>query len=59
MSVFSSVMKTVKVISVQKKDSKPYCSNYRPIPVLPNIENILEKLVYNRNANFSNDNNLI
>ena len=59
MSVFSSVMKTVKVISVQKKDPKPYCGNYRPIPLLPNIENILEKLVYNKNTNFLNDNNLI
>ena len=42
-----------------EKDSKLYCSNYRPVPLSPIIENILEKLVYNRNTNFSNDNNLI
>ena len=59
MGVFPSVLKTTKVISVHKKDSKLDCNNYCPIFLLPNIEKNLEKLVYNRITKFLNDNNLI
>ena len=34
--VFSLVLKPAKVIPVLKKDSKLYCSNYCPIPLLSN-----------------------
>ena len=42
--VFPSVLKTAKVVSVFKKDSKLGSSNYRPISLLSNIEKILENL---------------
>ena len=57
--VFSSVLKTAKVISVFKKDSKLDYSNYRPISLLSNIEKILEKLMYKRLYTFLNKNNVI
>ena len=59
MGIFPSVLKTAKVIPVHKNDSKLDCNNYRPISLLPNIEKILEKLVYNRITKFLNNNNLI
>ena len=46
--VFTSVLKTAKVIPIFKKDSKSDYSNYRPISLLSNIEKILEKLMYRR-----------
>ena len=42
--VFPFVMKTPKVVPVFKTDSKLDYSNYHPISLLSNIENILEKL---------------
>ena len=46
--VFPSVLKTAKVVPVFKKDSKLDYSNYLPISLLPNIEKILEELMYKR-----------
>ena len=57
--VFSSVLKTAKVVPVFKKDSKLDYSNYRPISLLSNIEKILEKLMYKRLYTFLNKNNVI
>ena len=57
--VFPSILKIAKVISVHKKDSKLDFSNYRPISLLSNIENFLERLMYNRMYKFFSDNNLI
>ena len=59
MGLFSSVLKTAKVIPVHKKDSKLDCNNYHPISLLPNIDKILEKLLYNRITKLLNNNNLI
>ena len=47
-SVFPSVLKTAKVVSVFKKDSKLNHSNYLPNSLLSNIEKMLEKLMYKR-----------
>ena len=44
--VFPSVLKTAKVVSVFKKDSKLDYTNYCPISLLSNIEKIHEKLMY-------------
>ena len=52
--VFPSVLKTAKVASVFKKDSKFDYSNYHPISLLSNIEEILEKRMYERSHNFLN-----
>ena len=57
--VFPSVLKTTKVLLDFKKDSKLDYSIYRPIPLLSNIEKILEKLMYNRLYTFLNNNNII
>ena len=60
MNVFPSVLlKTAKVTSLRKNDSKLDCSNYRQISLLPNIAKILEKLIYNIFTTLLNDNNLI
>ena len=57
--VFPSVLKTGKIISVFKKDSKLDYSNYRPISLLSNEEKILEKLMYKRLYTFLNSNKII
>ena len=57
--VFSSVLKTAKVIPVFKKDSKLDYSNYRPISLLSNIEKILEKHMYRRLYTFLNNKNIV
>ena len=59
MGIFPSILKIAKVIHVHKKDSKLDYNNYHPISLLPNIEKILEKLVYNRITKFLGNNNLI
>ena len=46
--VFPSILKIAKVIPVHKKESKLFCSNYRPISLLSNIDKIIEKIMYNR-----------
>ena len=53
--VFSSVLKTAKVVSVFKKDSKLDYSNYPPISLLSNIEKYLHKRLYT----FLDDKNII
>ena len=42
-SIFSSILKTSKMIPIYKKDSKLECSNYRPISLLSNFHKILER----------------
>ena len=44
--VFSSALKIAKVVSVHKNDSKLDLPNYRPISLLSNLDNILEKIMY-------------
>ena len=46
--VFPSVLKIAKVVPVFKKDSKLDYSNYRPISLLSNIEQILEKPMHKK-----------
>ena len=57
--VFPDVPKTAKVVPVFKKDSKLDHNNYRPIPLLSNIEKILEKRTYKRLHTFLNNNIII
>ena len=54
--IFPLILKTAKVITVHTKDSKLDFSNYRPISLLSNIENFLERLMYNRIYKFFSDN---
>ena len=53
--VFPSVLKLAKVIPVHKKDSKLDFSNYIPISLLSNLDNILEKLMYTKIVKFFNN----
>ena len=57
--VFPSVLKTVKVVPVFRKDSKLDYINYCPISLSSNIEKILEKLMYKMLYTFLNNNNII
>ena len=57
--VFPSILKIAKVIPVHKKELKLFCSNYRPISLLSNIDKIIEKIMYNRIYKFLNKNNII
>ena len=57
--VFPSVLKIAKVVPVFMKDSKLDYNNYRPISLLPNIEKILEKLMYKRLYTFLDKKNVI
>ena len=52
--VFTYVLKTAKVVSVFKKYSKLDGNNYRPTPLLPDIEKMLEKLTHKRLHTFVN-----
>ena len=54
-SLFQLVLKTAKVVLAFTKDSKLDCSNYCPIYLIPNIEKILEKLIYKRLHTFLNN----
>ena len=53
------MLKTVKVSSVHKKDSKLDLVNYHPISLSSNIETFSERLICNRIYKFLSDNNLI
>ena len=57
-SVFPLIFKTAKVVPVFKKDSKLDYSNYCPISLLPNIEELLEKLMYKSLYTFLSNNNI-
>ena len=41
-----------------KKKSKQFCSNYRPISLLSNIDKIIEKIMYDRTYKFLDKNNI-
>ena len=56
--VLPSILNVAKVIAVHKKESKLFCSNYRPIFLLSNIDKIIEKIMYNRIYKFLDKNNI-
>ena len=56
---FSSILKISKVVTIYKnKGSPPEISNYHPISILSNIENIFEKVMYSQVTNFLESQNL-
>ena len=57
--IYPNHLKTSKVISIQKTDSKFECSNYRPIALVSNIDKILEKLMHKRLSNILDKKKLI
>ena len=50
--VFPAILKTAKVITIHKWNSKLEVSNYRPISLLSNIDKIFEKLMHSRLIEF-------
>ena len=50
--VFPAILKTVKVIPIEVRNSKLEMSNYRPISLLSNIDKIFEKLMHSRLIEF-------
>ena len=56
---FPTLLKTAKVIPSHKKDSKSSLTNYRPIPLLSNLDKILEKLMHSRLSNVLNIKDII
>ena len=50
--IFPTILKTVKVIPIHKKDSRLEVSDYRPISLLSNIDKSFEKLMHSRLIEF-------
>ena len=48
-----------KLYQYTKKESRLFCSNYRPISLLSNIDKIIEKIMYDRIYKFLDKNNII
>ena len=57
--IFSDEMKIARIIPLFKSGDKQNVSNYRPISLLPQFSNILEKIFNNCLMNFLNSNNLL
>ena len=46
MGIIPTILKIAKIIPIDQKDSKLEVSNYRPMSLLSNIDNILQILYY-------------
>ena len=58
--IFPDMLKTVKVIPIFKNKGSPFhVSNYRPISLLSNIDQIFEKVMHSRMMLFLEKNSLI
>ena len=49
---FPTLLKTVKVIPIHKKDSKLDFTNYRPLSPLSNLDKTLERLIHSTSSAF-------
>ena len=47
-STFPTGMKYVEVTPINEKDDKTGKENYRPISILPNLNKVCERLMYNQ-----------
>ena len=57
--IFPDKLKIAKILPVFKKGSKLECSNYRPISLLSNLNNVIEKLMRKRLMEFLNEQKII
>ena len=48
---FPDLLKIARVVPIFKSGNSKIISNYKPISILPNISNIIEKIMYNRLSN--------
>ena len=58
LGIFPEKMKIAKVTPIFKSGKKELLTNYRPISVLSCFSKILERIIYNRDYNYLDDNNL-
>ena len=57
--VFRSSLKLAKVIPIHKKGDTQDRNNYRPISLLSNLSNIIEKLIHKRLYSFLHQNDCL
>ena len=57
--IFPESLKLANIIPIHKKDGKTFVNNYRPISLISNIAEIMEKLIYQRMYLFLERNNII
>ena len=56
---FPTAMKIIKVIPVHKSGDANTLNNYRPIPLLPSLSKVLERIMYGRLYKYLSANNMI
>ena len=57
--IFPSELKIADVVPIYKSGDEMVFSNYRPVPVLPVLSKLLDRLVYNRLISHINDDKLL
>ena len=57
--IFPDKLKCAKVIPIYKKGDNTKLDNYRPIPILPTISNILERVIFDQLYDHFHQNNLL
>ena len=57
--MFPQVWKTANVVPIFKQGNRESIENYRPISLLSNISKIIERIVFNNQYNFCEENNLL
>ena len=55
--IFPDIFKIAKVIPIFKSESRVLCNNYRPISLLSNIKELIEKLMHKQVYSFSEQQN--
>ena len=58
-AMFPSILKTANVTPIFKNDDSALCSNYRPISLLSNVSEILEKIIHTRLSALLSTNNVL
>ena len=59
MGFYPDIFKTAKLTPVYKSGLRSNICNYRPIAISPNINQIMEWLIYNRIVNFLDQNDIL
>lgn len=57
--IYPDALKTARVVPIFKAGSKKAIDNYRPISVLPVLNNIFERVIYNRLEEFINKHKIL
>ena len=57
--MYSDILKTAQITPIHKSGSYEKCSNYRPITLLPPINKVFEKLLYDKLYSYLEHNKLL